>query len=268
MKLSAENTNVRRIKTQVTSGSSRSLLGYNIYRDGSLIDSVNDPLELEYLDDSGLDDGTYEYYVTAVYDDGESDPSNTEEATITLPTVQNLNGVFNSPNVVLTWTQLGASRDIEFYNVYRDQVLIGTSTSGLYVDTSPDPGTYTYNVAGVFTEEYEGPWSDDEVVEVPVGSGGILIPAVTSLNGNYPNPFNPTTTIKFGLHEAQSVVLNVYNIKGEKVRSLVNEELEAGYHDIVWDGKDDSGKTASSGVYFYKMKASKYVSTKKMIMMK
>ena len=90
----------------------------------------------------------------------------------------------------------------------------------------------------------------------------------TSLEGNYPNPFNPSTTIRYSLKEAGPVSIEIYNIKGQLVRTLINEVKEAGNHTIVWNGRDKNNSSVSSGVYFYKMKAGKYSSTKKMIMMK
>ena len=87
------------------------------------------------------------------------------------------------------------------------------------------------------------------------------------LSGNFPNPFNPTTTISFSL-TTEHTELVIYNLKGQKVKQLVNEELAAGAHQVVWDGKDDSGKPVGSGIYFYKLKSGNYTSTKKMILMK
>ncbi len=95
------------------------------------------------------------------------------------------------------------------------------------------------------------------------------IPAlVTKLDGNYPNPFNPSTTIRYSMKEAGPVSIEIYNIKGQLVRTLVDGVKEAGNHTIVWNGLDKSNRSVSSGVYFYKMNAGKYSSTKKMIMMK
>ena len=92
---------------------------------------------------------------------------------------------------------------------------------------------------------------------------------VTKLQGNYPNPFNPTTTISFSVAQTSSFVnLEVFNIKGQKVKKLLGEILPAGNHTIVWNGKDENGKAVASGVYFYKMNADKFISTKKMILMK
>ena len=92
--------------------------------------------------------------------------------------------------------------------------------------------------------------------------------AVTKLNNNYPNPFNPTTTISFSLKETGYVTIDIYNIRGQLVKTLVNGEFDDAHHEVVWDGKDNSGKNTGSGVYFYKMKAGKFAQTKKMILMK
>jgi flagellar hook assembly protein FlgD len=90
----------------------------------------------------------------------------------------------------------------------------------------------------------------------------------TALTGNYPNPFNPVTNIAYSIQEAGNVTLEVYNLRGQLVKTLVNDVRESGDHTATWTGKDDSGKSVASGVYFYKMKASNYTSTKKMILMK
>jgi len=105
---------------------------------------------------------------------------------------------------------------------------------------------------------------------VPTLAEDISIPLENHLTGNYPNPFNPITTIKYGLKEKADVRFVIYNSKGQKVRTLIDENQEAGYHNITWNGKDDSGRTTSSGIYFYKIKTGdgKFSSTKKMILMK
>ena len=86
---------------------------------------------------------------------------------------------------------------------------------------------------------------------------------------NYPNPFNPTTTISFSVAQTSSFVnVEIYNIKGQKVKQLVNEVLPAGKHIAVWNGKDDNGKPAASGIYFYHIKAGNFIKTKKMILLR
>jgi len=75
-----------------------------------------------------------------------------------------------------------------------------------------------------------------------------------TLYPNYPNPFNPETTISFALPEDSKVEVSIYNIKGQKVKTLLKESVEKGIHNVIWGGKDNNGKSVSSGVYFYKLK--------------
>jgi len=90
----------------------------------------------------------------------------------------------------------------------------------------------------------------------------------TELKGNYPNPFNPTTTIRYSVKEAGPVEIEIYNVKGQLVKQLLQEDKAAGEHTVIWNGTDQNNQAVSTGVYFYKMNAGKYSSTRKMIMMK
>lgn len=85
---------------------------------------------------------------------------------------------------------------------------------------------------------------------------------------NYPNPFNPNTTISFTLVNDEKVSLDIYNIKGQKIKSFFNTQLVKGTHSVVWDGTDNMGKNVSSGIYFSKIKGEKTSSTHKMVLMK
>jgi len=103
----------------------------------------------------------------------------------------------------------------------------------------------------------------------PVSESDIIItPLTTKLKGSYPNPFNPSTTIAFEMASEGQVVIDVYNIKGQRVKTLVNGVLGAGSHSVVWDGNDASGRAVSSGVYFYRMTSGGYVKTQKMLLIK
>jgi hypothetical protein len=93
----------------------------------------------------------------------------------------------------------------------------------------------------------------------------------TGLNANYPNPFNPSTTISFNLSNDNAlspVTVDIYNIRGQHVRSLVHGILTPGEHSVVWNGTDDNGREAGSGIYFYRMRAGDFSETRKMILMK
>jgi hypothetical protein len=109
---------------------------------------------------------------------------------------------------------------------------------------------------------------DDVTVEATPLEDPTVPVLATELQGNYPNPFNPETTIRYSVKETVPVTIEVYNLKGQLVRTLVNEVKTAGNYSVVWNGRDSHNQPVSSGVYFYKMNAGKYSNTKKMIMMK
>lgn len=91
---------------------------------------------------------------------------------------------------------------------------------------------------------------------------------ITRLKGNFPNPFNPETIITFSLDKESPVEIEVFNLKGEKIYSYVFDALPSGQHFITWDGRNNQGSLVSSGVYFYRMTANEYISTRKMLLLK
>ncbi|MCF7858877.1 MAG: carboxypeptidase regulatory-like domain-containing protein [Candidatus Cloacimonetes bacterium] len=103
-------------------------------------------------------------------------------------------------------------------------------------------------------------------------SAGNDVPLTTRFHGNYPNPFNPTTTFSYTLASDSRVKLTIYNIKGQKIRTLVDNERPAGIYQVVWNGLNDNGKKASSGIYFSHWDAhdtvSDYTSVKKIVLLK
>jgi prepilin-type processing-associated H-X9-DG protein len=94
------------------------------------------------------------------------------------------------------------------------------------------------------------------------------IPQTYQLFQNYPNPFNPETQIKYDLPVSGNVTLFIYNVLGQRVRVLADGFQEAGHKSVIWDGKDNQGREAASGIYFYKIKAENYQKTKKMVLLK
>ncbi len=94
------------------------------------------------------------------------------------------------------------------------------------------------------------------------------IPTQYELSQNYPNPFNPSTTIKYALATDSRVSIHIYNMLGEKVRTLVNSQQEAGYYNVQWDGSNDYNQKVSSGIYIYRLEAGSFVQTKKMNLIK
>ena len=95
-----------------------------------------------------------------------------------------------------------------------------------------------------------------------------LLPIEFALHQNYPNPFNPTTTIRFELPDAVDVHLVVYDILGREIVRLKNEQMEAGYHQVRWNGRDGVGRYLASGIYFARMATPGYSKTVKMLLLK
>ena len=120
---------------------------------------------------------------------------------------------------------------------------------------------YTYIVTDAANANLSVPLFSIEV--------GTALPVVFDLANNYPNPFNPATTIKYALPQAADVALTVYNVLGQPVRTLVAEHQNAGRYAVEWDATNDSGHSLSSGMYFYRMAAGgEFLETKKMLLLK
>ena len=88
------------------------------------------------------------------------------------------------------------------------------------------------------------------------------------LHQNYPNPFNPSTTIEFELPVGQHVTLDVFNVLGQKVRTVTDQHFVAGNYEIEWDGRDENGEPVSTGVYFYRLTTGEESFTRKMMLLK
>ena len=109
---------------------------------------------------------------------------------------------------------------------------------------------------------------DIEYDEYVSGADIAIYPMRNELLGNYPNPFNPETTIGFNITVESIVSIDIYNIRGQKMRRLFEGFVESGSHTVVWDGKDDNSRELGSGVYFYRMIAGDVVETRKMVLLK
>jgi len=167
---------------------------------------------------------------------------------------------------------------------------VGVSTTGTnpnnftiisgtnYIQAPVDWTEYIYNIPASRVPVYIGiqcvsndAWFfmvDDVRVNGSDGDDPVVPVVATELKNNFPNPFNPETTIAYSVKEASPVSIEIYNVKGQLVKTLVNDAKEAGNHSVTWKGTDNNGRSVSSGIYYYKMIAGQYSSTKKMIMMK
>ncbi len=184
--------------------------------------------------------------------------------------------VYNSGGVLIEWTTQTETENMGF-DLYRSEsvdgaftkinatMIQGAGSSQIshdysFVDQNISGGrTYFYKLTDVRYDgitTFHGPIS----VQVPV--------AMNLLLQNYPNPFNPQTKITFKLVESSQVELAVYNLQGQRVRSLTVQTMPAGEHTIVWDGKDENGSIMPSGVYIYKLRSNNYEESKRMELIK
>ena len=192
-------------------------------------------------------------------------------------------GPYNPSNpgfVTGTVTLEGGTGNVENVEVTAAYVTVNPDNTGYYEITIL-PGTFNVTatldgyfpetVTGVVVEEGLITSGVDFTLEAVVGVDDIVT-AKTELLNNYPNPFNPETNIAFSIKEAGYTTLEVYNMKGQLVKTLVNEVKESGNYTVTWNGTNNSNRSVSSGVYFYKMvsegNSGRYTSTKKMILLK
>ena len=110
-------------------------------------------------------------------------------------------------------------------------------------------------------------WDGGGTVNVIEGEFGET-PTKYSLNNNYPNPFNPVTTLRYDLSENGLVNITIYDMLGREVKTLINQTQDAGYKSVIWDATNDYGKPVSAGIYLYQIQAGEYISTKKMVLLK
>jgi hypothetical protein len=152
--------------------------------------------------------------------------------------------------------------DIEADAAYGDVVIDSTRYLGAQsLEFSPLVGnSYTpYFTPGVVTISENTSVDDD---------ARVALPTAYSLKQNYPNPFNPATEISFDLPRAGNVQLNVYNILGRKVNTLIDDYLTAGRHSVTFNGTADDGNPLASGIYLYRLITEEFVDSKKMTLMK
>ena len=152
---------------------------------------------------------------------------------------------YPSPNPYHSFTYLGSSTE--------------ASPTGWYVINKENAPTimYVYQIKAYVSV---GTLGTEKTIEI--------LPSSYSLSQNYPNPFNPSTKIQFSLPEAAKVSVIVYDILGREIKTLLNTQYNAGTHVINWNGDDNAGRKVATGVYMYSISTSKFVQTKKMVLLK
>jgi len=254
----------------------RSLTGYKVWRFAagqetnpaswiSLTPQLITPLTFTDTGWSGLANGNYRWAVKAVYTGGIESVGSFSNVLLKEVVTGMISGVVRQSN----------NQPIPGATVTAGTFTATTNNSGAYVLIVPT-GTYTVTASKV---NYQTATVNDVVVNanqtttvnftlIPgSGSDDEVIPAtITALTGNYPNPFNPSTTISYSIKDPTAVQIVIYNVKGQKIRTLVNQNQTNGKYNVVWNGKDDKNQPVGSGVYYYRMTAGSYISSKKMLL--
>ena len=175
-------------------------------------------------------------------------------------------------DILLSWEKV-TDEDFDYYKVYRStESDIDPSATEVFFETSDTTFTdtkidfdiiYYYAVSAVDYNGNEGSLSIEiNTIITGINSEGI-IPDEFILYQNYPNPFNPQTVIRFALPKVSEVTLVIYSLQGEEIERSVEGELNAGYHEIRWNGS-----AVASGIYIYRIQAGNFVQTRKMVLLK
>jgi hypothetical protein len=179
----------------------------------------------------------------------------------------------------MTWTWSGNTSLVVTYDSARRRIRVryprNFTGSETITFTATDPEGASDSDAATFTvNPASGPVAGADPDGIASLDGddfetlGVSTPAATGLHGNFPNPFNPTTLIRYGLNEDAWVSVKIYNTLGQEVATLVDGFQNAGQWSAVWEGKNDAGEHVTSGIYFTRLTAGNVVSIKKMLLMK
>jgi hypothetical protein len=144
----------------------------------------------------------------------------------------------------------------------------GNRTELILLDLSE--GTYYWRVQAVDGALTGSKFTNEQVFTITDVSADdvTLTPLATELIGNHPNPFNPETTIQFSLSSDSNIKVSIYNIAGQKVKTVLNDTFKAGKHTVKWNGRNDDNQEVSSGIYFYRLETKEKTQTKKMLLLK
>ena len=235
--------------------------GVYIYEATTLMDSTSESNGLtDFWVKASMHEGTFESEIVSGYSVDNILPGVPEGVLASL--VDN--------TVEVTWNE-SIDEDFQYFVIEKTvnnvEEFIETSDAFFLDENYLSNAVHSYRIASVDHAGNQSEYSD--VVEVAVlGIDGELIPAVFTLYQNYPNPFNPTTQIKYDLPKDAMVTINIYDVLGRMIKSLLNDNQTAGYHSLQWDATNDIGEGVSAGMYIYTIQAGEYQSTKKMVLLK
>ncbi len=176
------------------------------------------------------------------------------------------NFVLNNSN--LSWDKSGAS-DFDYFSIYGSNTDAFGSASLIDYTVSPamDVSASVYNYYWVTATDFSGNEGKPAKAHSTTGVGDGAMPHVLSVSA-YPNPFNPETTVRYTLPARSHVRIDVYDLRGERVATLLDRDQEAGAFTVSWRGRDDRGASVGSGVYFAKLSSGDGVRTYKLTLLK
>jgi hypothetical protein len=223
---------------------------------------VSFTLPLEWISSDGQINLSSAFYFNTVLDwDEASDTLNMAISHLTLTGTSDTGGEPNPP--------LNTGYERELLALLRIVIHAGAEEQFLEVNPTFDPdfGSPTFGLDnGQDFQPYVAPGGlFYQSVAVDVAAD---LPEALALSQNYPNPFNMTTEIAFALSERGEILLDIYNVLGRRIRTLASGSFDAGFYTISWDGRDESGESLSSGMYFYSLRVGDKNLTKKMILLK
>ena len=254
----------------------RVLTGYEVFRlrtgheqyEANWDAVTDEPIVDLSITDSGwasLPNGYYRWAVKAIYTNGVT----------SVASFSNVMQKFVETGMIVGTVRRTNNTPIVGANVTNGTVTATTNSMGAYTLTVP----IGYHSVTASAAGYDSLTVNDVLVNLNLtttlnfilketSNEDDYLPVVaTALNGNYPNPFNPETTISYSVKEPGKVRLEVYNIKGQLVKTLVDEEQTTGRYKLVFNARDDRGRSIASGVYMLRMVAPGYLKTTKMILM-
>jgi hypothetical protein len=189
-----------------------------------------------------------------------------------------LTGNYSENMMMLSWDHSQAN-DMSHYNIYysteadfspSEENLVGSHSENNFSHEMDmvSSGDHFYVVSAIDIHENHGDYSDVLTITVLDVDDNLGLPNDFAIHQNYPNPFNPTTRINYDLPEDALVSINVFDLMGRSIKTLVSENISAGFNSTLWDATNDYGETVSAGMYIFTIQAGDFKQTKKMLLLK
>ncbi|MFO7660003.1 MAG: T9SS type A sorting domain-containing protein, partial [Candidatus Cloacimonadaceae bacterium] len=254
------------------------LNGYRIFRDNVQIADV-DTTCTSYDDFYVVPNRTYNYHLKAFYvsPHGHSLATDTLSVLVAgsaaVPVLTNAD-VVDTNDVYLQWMLPTPDRGITGYHIYRNGALLNTIEDSAvmeWTDFDLNVGVYFYQVATRY-HAVVSDLSDSLLViieEIVDNQDQLAIPLKFMISKIYPNPFSHNTQIQYSVDKENiPVSVNIFNVRGQKVRTLYESTAKAGYYNLVWNGQDDTGRLVSSGIYFIRLQNPAKTVSRKVVLFK